>query len=254
MFGLLPKKASSVSFAVFMQLTGVDLVITGTNLTTKRPVVFSFGNTPDFPVTEAVGISMSIPLLFKPVRNHARVIKAKGRDNQYNKMHFGYYVDGGMLNNVPIHVFDHCIQQVHLHKLNLRVASPIAWSLDRAKAEGWSESHLAAQGVSRDQYKALSFVFEGSVQQDLAQRASGSAWPAISIYAGELLDTLLYSANEGQFQSDRRRAELVFLDAEGVETADFSSIALDALRASPKRDIKMMAIMNAYNSAWDRIE
>jgi predicted acylesterase/phospholipase RssA len=66
MFGPVEKTAPNVTFARFLRLTGVDLGITGTNISTKRPVVFSAGNTPDFPVTGAVGLSMSIPLLFKP--------------------------------------------------------------------------------------------------------------------------------------------------------------------------------------------
>lgn len=51
----------------------------------------------------------------------------------------------------------------------------------------------------------------------------------------------------------RLELEVVSLDAAGVETADFSNFRLDAERFSPNANIKMMAIMNAYNTAWDRI-
>ena len=54
-------------------LTGVDLVITGANITKHKPSVFSSRHTPLFPVAEAVGISMNLPFLFKPVHVEANV-------------------------------------------------------------------------------------------------------------------------------------------------------------------------------------
>lgn len=260
MFGSIPKRASKVTFAMFMRLTGVDLAITGTNVTTKRPVVFSFGNTPDFPVTEAVGISMSIPLLFKPVLNRTRVIADWGSDDQYNVSYYGHFVDGGMLNNVPIHVFDYCTPQPFYHQF-VKQVSPVAWSPERAQAEGWPEDRLASKSVSRDVYKALTFVFQDPKNTDLAELTLNSSQPAIAVYMGALLDTLLYSANAGQYLSAKRRAEVVEVDPNGIGTADFSNITLDAKRnpspvgsKEPDRSrTKMMAIMNAYNTAWDRI-
>lgn len=56
-----------VTFKQFFEMTGTDLVVTGTNLRTSEPKYFSVYHTPDFPVIDAVGISMSIPFIFKPV-------------------------------------------------------------------------------------------------------------------------------------------------------------------------------------------
>ncbi len=91
-------KPEHVTFAKFNEGTGIDLVFTGTNLSTRRPVIFSGVETPDFPVAEAVAISMNLPLIYKPVAVTARV---NGETH-----HQGMYVDGGLLNNLPIHAFD----------------------------------------------------------------------------------------------------------------------------------------------------
>lgn len=67
-----------------------DLYVYGTNLSTKFGEVFSFEHTPGARIADAVRISMSIPLFFAAVRN--------ARDD--------IYVDGGVLNNYPVKLFD----------------------------------------------------------------------------------------------------------------------------------------------------
>jgi len=68
---------------------GIELVVTVTNLNRSLPMYFSNHNHPHLPIKEAVRMSMSIPILFFP--------------HKHNK---DYYVDGGMLDNYPLHVFD----------------------------------------------------------------------------------------------------------------------------------------------------
>jgi NTE family protein len=67
-----------------------DLYVYGTNLSTGFGEVFSHEHTPKIRIADAVRISMSIPLFFSAVRN--------ARDD--------VYVDGGMLNNYPVKLFD----------------------------------------------------------------------------------------------------------------------------------------------------
>lgn len=90
----------ALNFYDFYNFTNVDLVVTGTNIATRRSLYFSKDATPSFPVAEAVGISMSLPFLFKPVR--VEVQGAKSDRDPYA----GRFVDGGLLNNLPIHAFD----------------------------------------------------------------------------------------------------------------------------------------------------
>lgn len=76
----------------FMQIfnkTGKRLVVTGANINTFRVTYFSLETHPNMSVAKAVRISCSIPYFFRP-------IKYMG----------DYYVDGGILDNYPIHYFD----------------------------------------------------------------------------------------------------------------------------------------------------
>ena len=67
-----------------------DLYVYGTNLSTRFGEVFSFKHTPTTRIADAVRISMSIPLFFAAFRNIRNDV----------------YVDGGVLNNYPIKLFD----------------------------------------------------------------------------------------------------------------------------------------------------
>ena len=66
-----------------------DLVIVTTNITCLNPKYLSYRNHPGMALKDAIRMSMSIPMVFNPV---------KFEDN--------YYVDGGVIDNYPIHVFD----------------------------------------------------------------------------------------------------------------------------------------------------
>ena len=91
-----PVPGETLGFREFHDLTGVDLAVTGTNLTSGKSMMFSKWDTPWFPVAEAVGISANLPIIFKPV--HVK----RNRNVEYD----GKWVDGGLLNNLPLHAFD----------------------------------------------------------------------------------------------------------------------------------------------------
>jgi len=84
-----------------------ELVITGTDLNQMKTIYFSNLTTPDFPIRDAVRISMSIPFLFTPLK--------------WNE-HF--MVDGGTIDNYPIHVFDGAYPGDPAAKLNLTESNP----------------------------------------------------------------------------------------------------------------------------------
>jgi NTE family protein len=69
-----------------------DIYLIGADLSTGFSKVFCYNNTPDVKVADAARISMSIPLFFRAVQN----INNDGH----------VYVDGGLLDNYPIKVFD----------------------------------------------------------------------------------------------------------------------------------------------------
>ena len=79
-----------------------DLYITGTDLTSRCLRIFSYETYPNMKVKDALRISFSIPLYFEPllIDEAGKVYK----DNPKNEYHV--MVDGGLLSNYPINMFD----------------------------------------------------------------------------------------------------------------------------------------------------
>ncbi len=80
------------------------IFLTGSNLSTGKCEIFSHLHSPNMIIADAVRISMSIPIFFNP---HQCFIK----DDQGNRVvdsnkKDSLYVDGGLLNNYPIRMFD----------------------------------------------------------------------------------------------------------------------------------------------------
>lgn len=80
-----------------------DLYITGTDLTYQCLRIFSWEQYPDMRIKDAVRISLSIPLYYKPV-----LINDKGKvyDKPETGVNLHMMVDGGALSNYPLFMFD----------------------------------------------------------------------------------------------------------------------------------------------------
>ncbi len=80
-----------------------DLFITGTNLTLQKMIVFSKESFPNMMVKDAIRISMSIPIYFEAVfmDSVGHIVKNPSATNDLQVM-----IDGGVLANYPIHIFD----------------------------------------------------------------------------------------------------------------------------------------------------
>jgi NTE family protein len=82
-----------------------DLYCTGTNISKQRLEIFSYKNTPTFSIATAVRISGGIPIYFTPIALDNSLQKIEEGDTS---SYINYYVDGGMLCNYPISMFDSC--------------------------------------------------------------------------------------------------------------------------------------------------
>jgi NTE family protein len=78
-------KKDTITFKELYEITNKKLIICTTCLNTNEPEYLSFETTPELNIDEAIIMSISIPLLFKPVLY---------KDN--------YYIDGGLTNHYPI--------------------------------------------------------------------------------------------------------------------------------------------------------
>jgi len=110
--GLILKKMGSIN-ATFQDLNEKIeagnskfkyLYLTGSNLTTGECETFSHLDTPDLIIADAVRISMSIPLVWRPHKYYIRD-EENGKIVRPDKQNYDY-VDGGLLNNYPISLFD----------------------------------------------------------------------------------------------------------------------------------------------------
>lgn len=94
---------AEITFEELHQKGFKDLYITGTSLTKQKAIIFSKETFPKMKVRDAVRISMSIPLYFEPV-----FIDSSGKIIYHPKHTHGLdvFVDGGVVENFPIHIFD----------------------------------------------------------------------------------------------------------------------------------------------------
>jgi NTE family protein len=106
----------NITFEELHQKGFKDLYITGTSLNKQRAVVFSYESYPKMKVKDAIRISVSIPLYFEPV-----YIDSSGKTFDHPKLKQGFdmMVDGGVLENFPIHIFDK--QQPDLNTIGFRI-------------------------------------------------------------------------------------------------------------------------------------
>jgi NTE family protein len=109
----------NMTFQRHQEVFQAKLAVSGSNLSTYKTHLFSSSTTPRFLVSDAVRISMSLPIAFKPLviesdADLQRVIspgegtRLRSASSGRMEPHYlkGVWVDGGLLNNVPLHAFD----------------------------------------------------------------------------------------------------------------------------------------------------
>jgi len=91
-----PSKYRNLPFIVHQQIFKRELLVCAANLSTGKTVLFSARkeHTPLFPVADAVRMSMSLPLIYKPYVITKKVLPGWPP--------CGTYVDGGLWNNIPL--------------------------------------------------------------------------------------------------------------------------------------------------------
>ena len=231
------KPSDTVTFRDFFNMTGVDLVVTGTNASKNRSAYFSVGYTPDFSVAEAVAISMSIPLLFKPVLIDGDVNRYASPE--YNESYRGLWVDGGMLNNYPIHAFDHTARMPGLTFQNRsNTAGGFTVAMPSTAEQSFNRSCAGFRLGLRNNAKY-------EVADDFGEDQLGVLGP----YLGSLLLTILADASDSQMRSAEEWARTCMLDPTGLGLVDFSGPSIDDLRGEHERaKNKRAAIQKAFRS------
>jgi NTE family protein len=89
------KISTKITFVELFKKTGKKLIITGVCLNDASLHYFSHETTPNMEVLTAIAISISIPIIFKPILYNNKI-----------------WVDGGVMNNYPIDLFNDRINDV----------------------------------------------------------------------------------------------------------------------------------------------
>lgn len=118
----LGRSSGNVTFREHFDAFGIKLVLAGTNLESGMSELFSVDTTPQMPVADAVRISMSLPLIYKPVRISAAqsqaITQGAVRPLSDRRGLAGLWVDGGLWNNLPIRAF---LQEPGAHPATLGI-------------------------------------------------------------------------------------------------------------------------------------
>ncbi len=179
-----------------------DLYVYGTNLGTRYGEVFSFEHTPTMRIADAVRISMSIPLLFAAVRN--------ARDD--------VYVDGGVLNNYPIKLFDRekYISPENRAKMAVRRPHYEEVNEEFIRKHPTSSPHVYNKetlGLRLDSKQEIGIFRYGAEPQHYEINN-------IFDYIKALMTTLLNSQGNIHLHSDNWQ-RTIYIDTLGVKTTDF---------------------------------
>ncbi len=176
-----------------------DIYLMGTNLSTHFSEVFSVEHTPRVCVADAVRISMSIPLFFAAKRS----------------LRGDVYVDGGVLDNYPIKLFD---RQKYVNDPTHLAVPPYY---------GDHNADLQARGIDVNPYvfnkETLGFRLDSAKEIAVFRDQAEPEHHQISNffeYAWGLVGTLMDAQDSMHLHSDDWQ-RTIYIDTLGVGTTDF---------------------------------
>lgn len=179
-----------------------DLYVYGTNLSTHFGEVFSHEHTPNMRIADAVRTTMSIPLFFAAIRNPRNDV----------------YVDGGVLNNYPIKLFD---RQKYVAPKDVKKLA-VETSYYKKENKVFLKKH---PNSSPYVYNRETLGFRLDSKQEIGAFRYGAQPVHREIgdffdYALALVETLLESQGNAHLHSDDWQ-RTIYIDTLGVGAIDF---------------------------------
>lgn len=171
-----------------------DIYFIGTNITTSEWEIFSYETTPKMIIADALRISMSIPIIFKP---HPQYNKTNGVRQASNNKHF--YVDGGISYNYPINLFDrrkYVSTQIHNH------------TFEDEKDYKFNEETLGLRLVSMEKREGVSII-----KHDIENKNTLG-------YIAAIL-AAIYDKQEGDYLRGNDNVRTILIETMGISTLDF---------------------------------
>ncbi len=187
-----------------------DIYLIGADLSTGLSKVFSAATTPDVKVADAARISMSIPLIFAAVKG------IKGDDH--------IYVDGGLLENYAIKVFDR--KDYVVDEVNARKTEYYKKINKKLKSRNIITLERDINDVNEFVYNKETLGFRLDANEDINLFLDPNAKPKtkkiddIISYTTALVTTLIDFQNNVHLHSDDWQ-RTVYIDTLGVSSLDF---------------------------------
>lgn len=180
-----------------------DIHLIGTDLSTGYSKVFNSKFTPNVTIADAARISMSIPLFFSAVR---------GKNNNDH-----VYVDGGLLDNYAIKVFDN-IEYLSSKKSARRTDYYERINKTQEKREGKADTKEYV-------YNKETLGFRLDAKEEISMFLNQGEAPAKDInsffsYTKALVSTLIDFQNNVHLHSDDWQ-RTIYIDSLGVSAIDF---------------------------------
>lgn len=174
-----------------------DLYFIGTNLSTGYSEVFSHEHTPDMAVADAVRISMSIPIFFASKRLANNDV----------------YVDGGVLANYPIKIFD---RQEYVIKHGLEKNYYIKQNQHIKKSTNATPNLMYNQetlGFKLDSYEQISIFHDHAdpKHKDISNFAE---------FAISVVETIYNNQSNNHLHTDDWH-RTIYIDSLGIKTTEF---------------------------------
>ena len=183
----------------------MDIHLIGADLTTGYSIVFNSKNTPHVKIADAARISMSIPLFFAAVKG------VQGNDH--------FYVDGGLLDNYAIKVFDQSnLIQTKNNRRKTEYYEKINEQLRTKNAESKAK-------VIEYVYNKETLGFRLDAKEDINLFLNQDEAPKKEIknffsYTKALVTALIDFQNNAHLHSDDWQ-RTVYIDTLGVNSIDF---------------------------------
>ena len=187
-----------------------DIYLIGADLSTGYSKVFSASTTPDVKVADAARISMSIPLIFAAVKG------LNGDDH--------IYVDGGLLENYAIKVFDR--KDYVVDEVNARRTDYYKKINQKLKSENSKTKEKSIDNLNEYVYNKETLGFRLDAKEDINLFLDHNAEPKtkkiddLISYTTALVTTLIDFQNNVHLHSDDWQ-RTVYIDTLGVSSMDF---------------------------------
>jgi len=175
------------------------LFLIGTNISTGFSEVFSAEHTPRESVADAVRISMSVPLFFKAIQNTRN----------------DYYVDGGMVDNYPVKLFD---REKYIEKSKIK-------SHGRKTDYYNNQNKEIRKTSSKYIFNKETLGFRLDKREEIAMFRDKAEPPRNNIedffdYAGAMIKTMMNIQNNQHLHSDDWQ-RTIYIDTTGFNWLNF---------------------------------